>query len=118
MKKKRLIPNEIKAKLRELRKQVNTNAMVWYEYLDARSQLLAPTHRMRRGKRVEIPEAWRGRTVWPMQLRRRRSDRWAKKKKPLSGWGLGHKGGKDGPPPGKLVRAHFFRGLSLDDGEE
>lgn len=34
---------------------------------------LAPTHRMRRGKLVEIPEQWRGRTAHPQTIRKRYS---------------------------------------------
>lgn len=35
----------------------------------------APTHRMRRGKLVEIPEEWRGKFTYPQQRRRRRNER-------------------------------------------
>lgn len=32
-----------------------------------------PTHRMRRGKLVEIPEEWRGHTVHGQSIRKRKS---------------------------------------------
>lgn len=54
------------------------------------------THRIRRGRLVEIPAKWRARTVWEQTKRRRRSMRQARREKPLGYWG------DKGPAPRRL----------------
>ena len=88
-------------------------------YAERRKILIqcAPTYRLRRGKWVTIPEEWRGNTVWPGSIRRRRTDREAKRRKPLSHWGIGHKGGKDKIPPRRVYLRYQVERFAIDEGE-